>query len=221
MSRPLGVYWAGWGTLAFFLVVASGLVARPARGLPLIAEVFYDAVGSDNGHSFVELYGVPGASLEGFVLEGVNGAGGGIGPRLDLSGVIGSEGLFVIADDLGDGTTLVSNADAIANFDFQNGPDSIVLRFEGAVVDAVGYGSFGPGEVYAGEGRPAPDVPAGASLARHFANVDSDDNAADFAQSLPSPGVAPIGVPEPTTALLVGLGLIGLARAGGRGARSR
>ena len=121
MSRPLGVYWAGWGTLAFFLVVAAGLVARPARGLPLIAEVFYDAVGSDNGHSFVELYGVPGASL-----EGVNGAGGGIGPRLDLSGVIGSEGLFVIADDLGDGTTLVSNADAIANFDFQNGPDASV-----------------------------------------------------------------------------------------------
>ncbi len=221
MARPLGVHWAGRGTLAFFLVVAAGLVARPALGLPLIAEVFYDAVGSDNGHSFVELYGVPGASLEGFVLEGVNGAGGGIGPRLDLSGVLGIEGLFVIADDLGDGTTLVSNADAIANFDFQNGPDSIVLRFAGAVVDAVGYGSFAPGEVFAGEGRPAPDVPAGASLARHFANVDSDDNASDFAQSLPSPGVAPIGVPEPTTALLVGLGLIGLARAGGRGPRSR
>ncbi len=103
-------------------------MARPALGLPLIAEVFYDAVGSDNGHSFVELYGAPGASLEGFVLEGVNGAGGGIGPRLNLSGAIGIEGLFVVADDLGDGTTLVPNADAIANFDFQNGPDSSVSR---------------------------------------------------------------------------------------------
>ncbi len=96
-----------------------------------------------------------------------------------------------------------------------------MLRFAGAVVDAVGYGSFAPGEGFAGEGGPAPDVPAGASLARHFANVDSDDNASDFAESLPSPGVAPVGVPEPTTALLVGLGLVGLARAGGPGARTR
>ena len=119
MSRPLGWFWAGGEFLAFFLVVAVGFVARPAIGLPSISEVFYDAVGSDNGQSFVELYGVPGASLAGFVLEGVNGAGGGIGPSLDLSGVIGVDGLFVVADDQGDGTTLVSNVDAILNFDFQ------------------------------------------------------------------------------------------------------
>ena len=128
MSRPLGWFWAGGEFLAFFLVVAVGFVARPAFGLPSISEVFYDAVGSDNGHSFVELYGAPGTSLAGFVLEGVNGAGGGIGPSLDLSGAIGIDGLFVVADGLGDGTTLVSDADAIANFDFQNGPDSIVSR---------------------------------------------------------------------------------------------
>ena len=220
MSRPLGWFWAGGEFLAFFLVVAVGFVARPAFGLPSISEVFYDAVGSDNGHSFVELYGAPGTSLAGFVLEGVNGAGGGIGPSLDLSGAIGIDGLFVVADGLGDGTTLVSDADAIANFDFQNGPDSIVLRFEGAVVDAVGYGSFAPDLVFAGEGSPALDVPAGMSLARHFADVDSGDNALDFAESFPSPGVAPLSVPEPATALLVGLGLVGLARAGGTGARS-
>ena len=133
MSRPLGWFWAGGEFLAFFLVVAVGSVARPAFGLPSISEVFYDAVGSDNGQSFVELYGVPGASLAGFVLEGVNGAGGGIGPSLDLTGVIGIDGLFVVADDQGDGTTLVSNADAILTFDFQNGPDSSVSRDSTAV----------------------------------------------------------------------------------------
>ncbi len=36
------------------------------------------------------------------------------------------------------------------NFDFQNGPDSVVLVAEGAVVDALGYGTFAPDEVFAG-----------------------------------------------------------------------
>ncbi len=39
-----------------------------------------------------------------------------------LSGAIGAGGFFVVADDLGDGTTLVAAADELANFDFQNGP---------------------------------------------------------------------------------------------------
>ncbi|MDH3214255.1 MAG: PEP-CTERM sorting domain-containing protein [Myxococcales bacterium] len=201
--------------------LSLGILAPPALALPLISEVFYDAVGSDDGHSFVELYGVPGAPLTGFVLEGVNGAGGGVGPSVSLSGAIGAEGFFVVADDLGDGTTLVAAADQLANFDFQNGPDSIVLRFDGAVVDAVGYGAFAPDAVFAGEGSPAEDAPAGASLARRFADLDTDDNAADFAvQAVPTPGVGPVSIPEPATALLLAVGLAGLGRAGRRRARS-
>ncbi len=110
------------------LAVLAGLAPRPALALPLISELFYDAVGSDNGHSFVELYGAPGASLEGLVLEGVNGAGGAIGPTIVLSGAIPADGFFVVADDQGDGTTLVAQVDLLANFDFQNGPDSSVSR---------------------------------------------------------------------------------------------
>jgi hypothetical protein len=108
--------------------LSVGLLAPPAFALPLIAEVFYDAVGSDNGHSFVELYGAPGTPLAGFVLEGVNGANGAVGPSVSLSGAIGVGGFFVVADDLGDGTTLVAGADGLANFDFQKGPDSFVSR---------------------------------------------------------------------------------------------
>ncbi len=110
------------------LALILGWLAPPAAGLPIISEVFYDAVGSDNGHSFVELYGTAGAGLEGLVLEGVNGANGSLGPIVALSGAFPADGLFVVADDLGDGTTLVSDADLLANFDFQNGPDSIVRR---------------------------------------------------------------------------------------------
>ena len=201
------------------LSTALLLLLFPQAGgaLPIISEVFYDATGSDNGLSFVELYGAPGASIDGLLLEGVNGSNGAITPSIMLSGVIPADGLFVVADDSGDGTTFVTGADLILNFDFQNGPDSIVLRDAGGVLDAVGYGSFAVGEIFAGEGSPAPDAPADASLARLFANVDTDDNLADFAVAVPTPGSAPLAaVPEPSTALLLGGGLAALARAGRR-----
>jgi hypothetical protein len=124
------------------LFLCSGLAAQPGAALPLISEVYYDATGSDNGLSFVELYGAPGASVDGFLLEGVNGSNGAITPSVTLSGLIPADGLLVVADDQGDGTSLVANADLILNFDFQNGPDSIVLRDALGVLDAVGYGVF-------------------------------------------------------------------------------
>ncbi len=194
-----------------FALATAGM---PASALPLISEVFYDAAGSDDGHTFVEIFGVPGASLEGYVLDGVNGANGAVGPSVVLGGSIGLDGLFVVADSLADGTSFVSETDWLADFDFQNGPDSIVLRFGDTIVDALGYGVFSASDVFAGEGFPAPDAPAGASLARFFANVDTGDNAADFGvQMLPSPGSALLVVPEPATSILVACGLAGLAHA--------
>jgi len=82
------------------------------------------------------------------------------------------------------------------------------------VLDAVGYGVFGATEINAGEGAPALDPPAGQSVARRFADVDTNDNAADFVAGAPSPGVA--SLPEPTSAALLGLGLLGLVRCGRR-----
>ncbi len=200
---------------AGLLVLA--LLPVPAQALPVISELFYDAVGSDDGFSFVELYGAPGSSLAGLTLEGVNGSNGAVGPSLALSGVIPADGIFVVADATSGGVSQVAGADLLLDFDFQNGPDSVVLRDGSSVLDALGYGVFALGEVNAGEGAPAADPAAGASLARRFADVDTGDNAADFVTlDAPTPGSAPLAVPEPASASLLGVGLASLAAGCGR-----
>ena len=195
------------GLLVFALLPATALA------LPVISEVFYDAVGSDDGLSFVELYGTPGTSLAGYFVDNVNGANGAVGPSLTLAGTIPASGVFVVADATSAGVSSVTGADLLLDFDFQNGPDNVVLRHGDSVIDALGYGVFAATEVFAGEGAPAVDPAAGASLARRFANVDTGDNAADFISlAVPTPGTAPLSpVPEPGTAGLVGAGLAGLA----------
>ncbi len=188
---------------------AASLFAQAAYATPLISEVLYDAVGSDDGKVFVEIFGSPGTLLDGMTLEGVNGSNGAVGPVITLSGVIPADGLFVVADRTSAGASDVAEADLLANFDFQNGPDSVVLRLGEQVLDALAYGVFAPGEFFAGEGGSAEDPPAGWSLARAFADIDSDDNGADFvALDSPTPGAAEIFVvPEPSVALLFWSGL--------------
>lgn len=195
-------------------LMAWCLPASVAWSMPLISEVLYDAVGSDDGLVFVELSGTPGAPVDGLVLTGINGSNGAAGPVLVLEGVFGDDGLFVVADRTSGGETFVAGADLLLNFDFQNGPDSIVLEDEFGVLDAVGYGEFDPDEIFAGEGDSAPDGPAGSSLARIFADVDLDDNAIDFVvEAVPTPGAAAFfAVPEPGTATLAGAGLFVLGR---------
>jgi hypothetical protein len=188
---------------ALALAAALALAPPGAGALPLLSEVFYDASGGDDGKTFVEIVAVPGFVLDGLVLEGINGADGSSGPSLVLSGSVPDDGLFVVADQASGGGSAVPGADLIAPFELQNGPDSVVLRSGDTVLDALGYGVFAPGEVFAGEGSAAPDAPGGSSLARHVADVDTGDNAADFGVlETPTPGSAPRSLPEPGSALL-------------------
>jgi len=190
----------------------AGVMLTPGvHAATVISEALYDAAGTDNGNVFVELYGSPGMALDGLSLEGVNGTDGSVYLTLPLSGTFPGDGVFVVADDAGDGSSLVGNADLVVNMDFQNGPDSIVLRDGTSILDALGYGDFSGG-VFAGEGSAAPDAPAGSSLARLDPLVDSGDNLSDFTVlDTPSPGSVPVSsVPLPPALALFLSGIGGL-----------
>ena len=183
----------------------------PAAAAPILHEVYYDAVGSDDAQVFVELAGEPGEGLDGLVLEGINGADGRVTVSIALIGVVPADGLFVVADRDADGATLVAGADLLVDFDLQNGPDGVVLRGPDGVLDALGYGRFDAGTVFPGEGSAAPDAAAGESLARLPGAPDRDDNAVDWVVGAPTPGARP--VPEPgLAALAFGAIALGLAR---------
>jgi hypothetical protein len=180
-----------------------------------ISEIFTNPDGTDDGQTFIELVGPGGASLSGYTVEGVNGGTGTVYLTVDLSAFsIPLDGVFVAADTSG-GVTSVPEADALfASLDPQNGPDSIRLVMGGVVIDAIGYGDF-TSAVFAGEGNPVPLPPSGSSLARLFADVDTDDNLADFVfLETPTPGTAPllntVTVPEPASFLLLGAALLPL-----------
>ena len=197
----------GLSGCAGMLTAANGFAGT------IISEVLYDAAGADSGSVFVELYGTPGTLLDGHLLEGVNGTDGSVYRAVPLAGSIPPGGVFVIADDGGGGSTLVDNADLVADVDFQNGPDSIVLRNGALVLDAVGYGDF-TSAVFAGEGAAAVAAPAGSSIARFNPLLDSDNNLADFmVMDLPTPGAVPVSavpVPAPLGLLLSGLAGLGV-----------
>lgn len=197
----------------FYVVagLAGMMLWGPVQASIVLSEVLYDSAGSDNGTVFVELTGTPGTVLDDLFLDGVNGADGAVYRSITLSGVIPADGVFVIGDDSGDGTTLVANTDLVADVDFQNGPDSVVLRDSGGVLDALGYGDF-TGAVFTGEGSAAPDAAAGSSLARFNPLLDTDNNLADFVVlDTPTPGTVPVGtVPLPPAVLLFLSGMLGL-----------
>ena len=181
------------------IVLIASLWVGEGSATPIIQEVFYDALGPDKGSVFTELYGSPGTALDGWSLVGVNGANGMPYRTLDLTGaVIPTDGLLVLATASAIGA-LLAVRDVVANVDWQNGPDAVLLYDAfGGLVDALQYGSAGMHN--RGAGAPAPDSPAGLGLTRDALSTDTGDNATDFFASPPTPGfrAAPVPVSEPS-----------------------
>ena len=179
-------------------------------GQVLINEVFYDATGEDvdptdgDSPTFIELRGPAGMDISGWTIELINGSDGMSynSATLPQGTVIDAYGFAVITTTIPDGflsfalpaagvgvypelPPYQSGQDAM-----QNGPENVaLLDDQGVRVDAVGYGAFGSGDVFDGEGMPAEDVFSGHSLGRPPGAADTDDNAADFRSYYPTPGL--------------------------------
>ena len=199
--------------LTLFFIPVIVLIGPPSRAdaAPIIHEVFYDATGSDSGLVFTELFGEAGVGLDGWTLVGINGGTGLPYRTVDLTvAVFPSDGLLVIAQSTATGS-LAAERDVIGNVDWQNGSDAIQLLDPlAAVVDALQYGDAGTNN--AGFGLPALDASAGSSLSRDLLGTNTGSNFLDFSVMAPSPGVGPTttpptSVPEPSTVVLLGIGL--------------
>ena len=184
------------------LIIIYGVALTSLMGSTvLIQEVYYDQPGADGDAVFTELWGMPGQSLDGWSLVAIN-QDGATYRTVDLTGgIIPSDGMFVISTSSAS-VSLAAVSDFTGNVDWQNGPgDALQLRNDSnALIDSLVYGTPNVGGF--GEGAPAVDAAEGFSLSRDGFGSDSDDNATDFAQATPSPGVGPAPIPEPSTALL-------------------
>ena len=155
---------------------------------PVISEIVYDPSGPDVG-CFIEIFGAPGLDLAGYTLDAVNGSDGTVTAVATLTGhSIGASGYFVLAQD----AMVIVPAGASklikVTADLQNGPDSVVLKHSGGVVDALGYGSFAMGQFFKGEKFPA--MTTSASLCRVPSGKDTGDNSVDFSVCAATPGAA-------------------------------
>jgi lamin tail-like protein len=153
---------------------------------PVINEIVYDPSGADVG-CYIEIFGPAGLDLTGYTLDAVNGSDGAVIAVATLSGhVIGASGYFVLAQDAMVVVPATTSKVIKATADLQNGPDSVVLKHSGSVVDALGYGSFAMGQFFKGEKLPAPTTSA--SLCRFPNGKDTGDNSVDFQVCAPTPG---------------------------------
>lgn len=176
----------------------------------IINEAYFNEPGADTGaETFVELVspitGWEDIPLDGYVLHAVNGFNGndyiftGLNPGVELEGATLNEvqdGYVVICNIDKAATTIINLCSVpYEGVDWQNGPDNLVLRFNGVAIDALGFGSFGANTTFVGEGSPKPfaSTDAGKSLGRwSLADsskvIDTNDNQTDFFVLDPTPG---------------------------------
>ncbi len=173
--------------LAACVLLLAASSCAPAQH-PLIAEVFYDAVGDDTGFEFVELHNPADVarSLAGARLEAGDGSAAGRW-SLRWTGNAGdsvrARGRFVVG-----GSRVVPTPDAVVGLELQNGPDAVRVVWPDGTIEVVGYGTQEFAEYSCG--TPAADVAAGSSLARVPDAADLGSNALDFRAATPSPGRA-------------------------------
>jgi hypothetical protein len=164
----------------------------------ILNEILYDGLSSEtDGEAFVELFGTPQGDISHYQISLINGADGAETGKITLpeNSLIPEDGIFLIADlrTGSSNTSKILDTDFLANFDPQNGPDSVLLISpQGDLLDALTYGTGGLEFSSSGfptvKGTPAVDVSGGHSLSR-VDGEDTQDNAHDFVDlENPTPG---------------------------------
>ena len=179
------------GIFCTLLLWVFSLCCFPLSAAIVINEVCYDPVGNDEGYEWIELYnnGSDNVQLEG---SQILSAGQIWTVQYTLPAFVLRPQRFLLI-----GGTNVPNAQIIYNFSFQNGgSETDGIRYQnpdGSYTDTVLYdypNTFGLSDDSSDCGAYfAPDVNAGASLARIWDGIDTDNCADDFIpESNPSPG---------------------------------
>ncbi len=194
----------------FALVLGTAVIANAQV---VINEMLYETFYTSNAGCFTELKGTAGTSLDGYWLVGIDGASGAY-DSVALTGTIPTSGYFVIAKD-----NTVANANQIstvvgwhqAGGSTGGSGDNVVLKNNGTIIDAVGYGNFvGPDasaiwagfptdnryhsayDPYPAIKRTAPADSVNQTLSRFPDGVNTQDNRLDFRIAFPTPGAANI-----------------------------
>ncbi len=180
---------------------------------PVINEVDYNQPGTDT-KEFVELYNPTGTSmpLAGLALVFVNGSASPAAEyqRVALSGTLASHAFLVIGSPAVVSTpapTPLPGCTTTCSNKIQNGPRDAVLVLDtasGVVLDSIGWGGKCATATLTGvtgtpacsEGSPLAatdedtDAASTGSICRKVDGVDTDDNAADWAYCMSTPGAA-------------------------------
>lgn len=170
--------------LALHLLLSACSPAQRA----IVTEVYYDAIGDDTGHEYLELYNpttlpVP---LLGVRIE----AGDGSAPgrwTLRWTGTA-RDTVRPLARFVVGGAKVVPLPEAVVSLDLQNGPDAVRVLWPDGASEVVGWGPHEFSEYFCGAA--AVDVASGLALARVPDESQTGANATDFRAAEPSPGRA-------------------------------
>jgi hypothetical protein len=157
----------------------------------MISEVFYDAVGSDDGKEFIELYNDNEYPCDISGMTVVDGESSSRPFVFPAESMINAKACIVIAQSREGFYNFLGSYPDFSAFSFilNNSGETVILKkSDGAVIDAVfikgGTEEFRPGESWGSNSQPS--APAGSSVCR--VNVQNTGTYADWIAGPPSPG---------------------------------